>query len=77
MDRPTYPTYPELVAAIDELMAAHSAELRGGRTPELRAVTEAAYARATRLVYAATDRPVRPVEPPDDPRLPIRRRAGD
>lgn len=70
---PTRPTYPELVAAIDALMEAHSAEIRGGRTEELRAATNAAHGQVAQLVYAATDRPERPSEPDDDPLLPIRR----
>jgi hypothetical protein len=67
------PTYTDLVAAIDSAMAAHSAELRGGRTQELKAATSKAYATACQLAYAATDRPERPPELPDDPKLPIRR----
>lgn len=70
---PDRPTYADLVAAIDTAMAAHSAELRGGRTPELKAATRKAYATACQLAYAATDRPERPTEPPDDPKLPLRR----
>lgn len=67
------PTYPEVMAAVTVLMNAHQAELRGGRTVELRAATNAAHGAVAQLVYAATDRPARPTEPADDPMLPIRR----
>lgn len=67
------PTYPDIMAAITVLMSAHQAELRGGRTEELRAATNAAHGQVAQLVYAATDRPERPSEPDDDPLLPIRR----
>lgn len=71
----TRPTYPDVMAAIDRLMLAHTAEVRGGGTAELRAAVEKARAECATLVYAATERPVGAAVPPDDPRLPIRRSA--
>lgn len=70
---PERPDYADVMAGVDVLMNAFQAELRGGRTEELRAVTSRAHAELAQLVYAATDRPERPPEPPDDPKLPIRR----
>lgn len=70
---PDRPTYQDLVTAVDTLMTTHSTELRGGRTPELKAATNKAYAVACQLAYAATDRPERPPGPAWDPKLPIRR----
>ena len=70
------PRYDQVMTAVDRLMLAHVEEVAGGRTEELRAATGAAYAEVTRLVYAMTDRPERPAEPPDDPKLPKRRPAG-
>lgn len=67
------PAYQDIMTAVDQLMLAHTAEIRGGATDELRAVTEAARAKVATMVYAATERPVRPPEPADDPELPIRR----
>jgi len=67
------PTYPDLMGAVDALMLAHTNEVHGGRTPELRAETSAAYARVAQLARAATDRPEPPAAPADDPKLPIRR----
>lgn len=69
----TRPTYDELMAAVDHLMLAHSAEVRERSTPERQAATQRAYAVVGQLVYAATDRPARPAEPEDDPLLPKRR----
>jgi hypothetical protein len=70
---PDRPAYQDVMAAVDVLMNAFHAELRGGRTEELRATTSRAHATLAQLVYAATDRPARPPEPADDPKLPIRR----
>jgi len=67
------PTYPELMGAVDALMLAHTEEVHGGRTDQLRAATGAAYARVAQLVRAATDRPGPPTTPDEDPKLPIRR----
>jgi hypothetical protein len=70
---PDRPSYADVMASVATLMNAHLAELRGGRTQELRAVTSRAHAELAQLVYAATDRPERPPEPADDPKLPLRR----
>lgn len=67
------PTYDELMAAVDHLMLSHSAEVREGATVERKAATEHAYAVVGQMAYAATDRPLRPSEPEDDPLLPKRR----
>ncbi|NUO57291.1 MAG: hypothetical protein HOV78_11545 [Hamadaea sp.] len=71
-EHPT-PTYVDLMTAIDALMLAHSEEVRGGRTEELRAETSRRYAEVAHLVRAATIQPAPPPAPEDDPRLPKRR----
>jgi len=70
------PGYDEVMGAIDRLMLAHTAEIRGGSTEELRAEVARARAEVAALVYEVTPRPMRPAEPEDDPRLPIRRGRG-
>lgn len=70
------PAYEDVMAAIDRLMLAHTAEIRGGSTEELRAAVAEARGEVAALVYEVTPRPGRPFEPEDDPRLPKRRGRG-
>lgn len=67
-------TYPEAGALVDRLMNAHKDQIRGGDTPELREITNTAYAELMQTLYRLTDRPPRPPEPEDDPMLPKKRR---
>lgn len=67
-------TYADASTLLGELLNAFEAEIRGGRTEELKAATVQARARMDQMLYRLTDRTPRPAEPDDDPLLPKKRR---